>query len=138
MDKNYGSGRCRPFVVTGASLFFVFGTVMSGLTAVMLLFPGSPIGRPIRVRQSWASTAFRASPAKLIARMITAAQYPHRFCRRRPRAAVQHPTHTTIINRTAAAPIEANPSCARGFNRQSGSIGLTLILLLRQRRASFA
>ncbi len=27
------------------SLFFIFGAVMSGLTVVMLLFPGSPLDR---------------------------------------------------------------------------------------------
>jgi hypothetical protein len=43
MGEKYGNDRLRPFVVTGSSLFFAFGTVMSGLTAVMLLFPGSPI-----------------------------------------------------------------------------------------------
>jgi uncharacterized membrane protein (DUF2068 family) len=35
------SNRSRPAGITALSLFFVFGTVMSGLAAVMLLFPGS-------------------------------------------------------------------------------------------------
>jgi len=33
----------RPAGVAGLSLFFVFGTTMSGLAALMLLFPGSAI-----------------------------------------------------------------------------------------------
>jgi hypothetical protein len=33
----------RPAGITAVSLFFVFGAVMSGLTALMLLFPGSPL-----------------------------------------------------------------------------------------------
>jgi len=43
MGEKSASGRRRPFVVTGTSLFFVFGTIMSGLAVVMLMFPGSPI-----------------------------------------------------------------------------------------------
>ena len=34
------SPAARPKAVTAISLFFVFGTLMSGLAAVMLLFPG--------------------------------------------------------------------------------------------------
>ena len=33
--------RSRPVGITALSFFFVFGTLMSGLAAVMLLFPGS-------------------------------------------------------------------------------------------------
>jgi hypothetical protein len=33
----------RPIGVTALSLFFIFGTIMSGLAAVMLLFPGSAL-----------------------------------------------------------------------------------------------
>ena len=33
----------RPAGITALSLFFVFGTVMSGLTTAMLLFPGSAL-----------------------------------------------------------------------------------------------
>ena len=38
----------RPAGITALSLFFVFGTVMSGLAVFMLLFPGGvlePLGR---------------------------------------------------------------------------------------------
>ncbi len=43
MGENYANVRCRPLVITGISLFIVFGTFMGGLAAIMLLFPGSPI-----------------------------------------------------------------------------------------------
>jgi len=33
----------RPLGVTALSLFFDFGALMSGLTAVLLLFPGTPL-----------------------------------------------------------------------------------------------
>ena len=49
---NYGSStslRTRPAGVTAISLFFVFGTVMSGLAATMLLFPGSALDELWRV-----------------------------------------------------------------------------------------
>ena len=35
------TNRGRPLGITAPSLFFVFGVAMSGLAAVMLLFPGS-------------------------------------------------------------------------------------------------
>jgi len=49
---NYGSStslRTRPAGVTAISLFFVFGTVMSGLAGTMLLFPGSALDELWRV-----------------------------------------------------------------------------------------
>ena len=39
------TSRSRPLGITVMSLFFIFGAVMSGLTVVMLLFPGSPLDR---------------------------------------------------------------------------------------------
>jgi hypothetical protein len=35
------TSRSRPLGISGLSLFFVFGVAMSGLAALMLLFPGS-------------------------------------------------------------------------------------------------
>ena len=43
------TARNRPTGVTALSFFFVFGTVMSGLAAVMLLFPGSALDSLWRV-----------------------------------------------------------------------------------------
>lgn len=43
------SMRNRPPGVTALSLFFVFGTTMSGLAAVMLLFPGNVLDSLWRV-----------------------------------------------------------------------------------------
>ncbi|PYQ57159.1 MAG: hypothetical protein DMF53_23425 [Acidobacteria bacterium] len=37
------SPRSRPFGLTALSGFFVFGAVMSGLTCILLLFPGSAL-----------------------------------------------------------------------------------------------
>ena len=37
------TSRIRPLGVSAISLFFMFGAIMSGLAAVMLLFPGGPL-----------------------------------------------------------------------------------------------
>ncbi len=37
------TSRIRPLGVSAISVFFTFGAIMSGLAAVMLLFPGGPL-----------------------------------------------------------------------------------------------
>jgi hypothetical protein len=43
------SPRSRPFGLTALSGFFVFGATMSGLTCVLLLFPGTALDRVWRL-----------------------------------------------------------------------------------------
>jgi hypothetical protein len=51
--------RSRPLGITLVSLFFVFGTVMSGLAVAMLLFPGSAL-EPLWRLNPRAHTGFAA------------------------------------------------------------------------------
>lgn len=138
MDENYGNGRYRPFVVTGSSLFFAFGTVMSGLTAVMLLFPGSPI-EPLwrlnpRAREAFASIGTTAVLLMILVCVacLTAAVGLWRLKRWGYWTAI-------LILSINVAGDALNAALTRDLRALVGlPIGLTLIVLLRQKRQSFA
>jgi len=80
-----------------------------------------PIGTPINVRKSWASSALAMSPARLSVRIATAVHSPQRARFHSPKAAPAQPTSTAGINRSAQAAICRNPARARGFSRQNAS-----------------
>jgi hypothetical protein len=138
MGEKYGNDRLRPFVVTGSSLFFAFGTVMSGLTAVMLLFPGSPIEPLWRLNpRAQEALASMGTAAVLLMIVVCASCFA---------AAVGlwqlkrwgYWTAIFILAINLAGDV-LNAALARDWRTLIGlPIGLTLILLLQKKRESFA
>jgi hypothetical protein len=137
MGENYANGKSRPVTVTAISLFFIFGTLMSGITAAMLLFPGSPI-EPLWRLNPRAREAFASMGALAVLLMIA-------VCVSCFTAAVGlwglkrwgYWTAIMVLSINLAGDA-LNTVLVRNWRTLIGlPIGLTLILFLRQKRKFF-
>ena len=79
------------------------------------------IGMPIAALGSVPRLTLMMSPMRLIARRMTASQYPHWAPRHRPTAAEAQAAQAEHIRTTAHIPMLLSPSCARGLSRHRGS-----------------
>ncbi len=124
--------------MTGITVFFIFGTLMSALAAIMLLFPGSPI-EPLWRLNPRAQEAFASMGAAAVLLMIAVCVSCFAAAVGLWRLKRWGYWMAIVILAINLAGDAVNAVLARDWRTLIGlPIGLTLILFLRQRRKSFA